>query len=123
MPDWDEEPEESRIQFFESAVEGHSKVAGVEREAPQVYRIRRHGMKDVRVYLQDVYVLGIVDYDLIRAAHPDIRCIVTAANWNRFAPETDGAAAGDDVALFYPGGLLGALNKDGDAFYRHVPRK
>jgi hypothetical protein len=123
VPDWDDEPEESRIEFFETALDRHSKVAGYEREAPQVYRITRRGMDDVRLYLEDVYVLGIVDYDAIRAAHPDIRCIVTAGNWNYFAAETHEAAGEDDVALFDISGLLGALNKDGEGFYRHIPRK
>lgn len=116
---WDRPPPASAEAFLAEALEGHRKVKRFEQEKPQVWRVERYAMDEVRFYFQDVYTFGLADYEAVRRQHPDIRCIVTAGSWNHFTTDAAERAHEDGVALFDYSALFGALNKDGEAFYRH----
>jgi hypothetical protein len=120
--DWDDEAPPGARQFLEERLNDHDKVRSWLKATPQIYVIDRDGMSDVRVFVQHVYTLGISDYAAIRNAHPDIRAILSTQPVSQFGADAVQAAARDGVALFDFSGLLGALNKDGDAFYRHRTR-
>jgi hypothetical protein len=120
--DWDDEAPPGARQFLEERLNDHHKVASWSKASPQIYVIERDGLSDVRVFVQHVYTLGISDYEAIRNAHPDVRAILSTQPVSQFGADAVAAAARDRVALFDFSGLLGALNKDGDALYRHRAR-
>lgn len=122
---WDDEPPESAQAFLRERLNEHAKVRSWLKEEgePQIYAIERHRMRAVRVFIEHVYTLGVSDYEAIRNAHPDIRCILSTQPSNQFGSDALAEARSDHVALFDYSALFGALHKDGEAFYQHVPRK
>jgi hypothetical protein len=82
MGDWNQPVGENGRRWFERKMEEHTRVRNVRAEGPMTYVIERASMSDVRVWLCDVYTLGIADFEEIRAADPLINAIVVLSIWN-----------------------------------------
>ena len=91
---------------------------------PQRYLLKRRGMDSVRVFLTNVYTLGIADYLAISQAHQDIDAIVTLSGYNTYTPEAKAQALQNGTGLFKFKELMGALHKeDEDEFAAYEPPK
>lgn len=119
--EWNDCPAMSSIQFFVSRMEGHTKVLAVEEVTAQVFLLKRHGLSDVRVWVCDVYTLGVADYFAIRQADPDIDCIVTLSGYNQYTTQASEQGIADGVGVFKFGELMGALHKEGEDFVAYSP--
>jgi len=99
------------IDFFVRTVNAHKQVLDVTQMSTQVFEVARHiGPSPLLVFLSDFYTIGIADYYGIRAAAPEIKCIVTASGYNYYTSQAKLAALKDEIGLFKIGEFLGALH-------------
>jgi hypothetical protein len=64
--EWNEPVSANGRQWFERKMDEHTKVLAFRGDGPMVYVIKRKSMSDVRVWLCDVYTLGVADFEKIR---------------------------------------------------------
>jgi hypothetical protein len=122
--DWQTPPDANSREFFKSTLGQHARVREVVEEAPQRYLLKRRGMDSVRLFLTNVYTLGIADYLAISQAHQDIDAIVTLSGYNTYTPEAKAQALQNGTGLFKFKELMGALHKeDEDEFAAYEPPK
>ena len=114
MAEWNDPVSDNGRMWFERKMEEHTRVRNVRAEGPQTYVIERKNMSSVRVWLCDVYTLGVADYEAIRAADPKIDAIVVLSIWNHYTPQVKAEGKGAGVGIFNPGELMSALHRDGD---------
>lgn len=121
--EWDDRLAGNTIEFFISTVGSQSKVLTVEGESQNVFEVTRvGGLADVRIWVCDVYTLGLADYLKITQADPELDCIVTMSGYNSWTREAKEQGYDDDVGVFKFGELMGALNYDGHDFVHYKPR-
>jgi hypothetical protein len=113
---WNDPPSTSSLEFFVRAVGEHTRVVGVDAEGSQVFRVRRRELPDVRVWVCDVYTLGVADYAAIRAADGDLDAIVTLSGYNQYTPQAKDQGKEDGIGVFKFGELMSALHRQGEGF-------
>lgn len=119
MNDWESKPPSaSSREWFEQRLDQHTRVRGFQAEGDHVYVIQRRGLPDIRVWLCEIYMLGVADYEAIRNADPAVDAIVVLSAWNHYTPEAQSLGASEGVGVFKPGELLSALHRQGDDFVR-----
>lgn len=116
MADWDDPPSEPGREWFERMLDRHTSVQGFQLEGDQVYVVQRYGLPNVRVWLCDVYTLGVAAYESIRNADPAVDAIVVLSVWNHYTPDARHLGASEGVGVFKPGELMSALHRQGDDF-------
>jgi hypothetical protein len=122
--DWQTPPDTKSRTFFKEVLGEHARVGEVVEESPHIYTLKRRGMSSVRVFLTNVYTLGIADYLAISHAHQDIDAIVTLSGYNTYTPEAKESAVRDGLGLFKFKELMGALHKEEKAeFAAYQPPK
>jgi hypothetical protein len=89
----------------------------------QVYVLERVGLPPVRVWICDVYTLGIADYMAIRAEDPDVDAILTISMWNSYTDRAKQQGLAEGVGVFNTQELMGALHKEGDDLVAYRPRE
>jgi hypothetical protein len=112
----------SNVEFFESRLRAHAKVAAVNREERRVYVIERHSQAPVKVFLTNSYVIGLAEYYDVRGRVPDLDAIVTISPYNSVSKDAWEAGQSDGVGVFQFREFYGALNYEGDRFVKYVPR-
>jgi hypothetical protein len=121
---WNERLADSSIEFFTQAIGDHDKVIRVNQESDNVFVVERvGGLPEVRVWLCDVYTLGLADYFHITKADPDVDAIVTISGFNSWTREAKEQGYEDEVGVFKFGQFMGALHEDGDSFVHYQPPK
>jgi hypothetical protein len=95
----------------------------VAKESQNVFAVKRGGaLSDVRVWVCDVYTLGLADYFKITQKDPELNAIVTMSGYNSWTREAKEQGYDDEVAVFKFGEFMGALNCDGGEFLHYTPR-
>lgn len=82
--------------------------------------VRRTGMSDVRIYLTNMYELGVADVIEILAMAPETSCIVSTMDYNHYSVEAKCHARQNGVGLFKAVEFLGAVYYDGERFLDYV---
>jgi hypothetical protein len=121
--DWDDPPSRTSLEFFVQAIGGHVKVKELTAVDDQVFVLERVGLPDVRVWVCDVYTLGVADYMAIRERDPSIDCVVTMSGYNQYTPQTKAQGLAEGVGVFKFAELMGALHRDGEDFVAYKPPK
>lgn len=121
--EWNDRLASSTIEFFLGTIGGHDKVASIEQESQNVFVITRlGGLSDIRVWVCDVYTLGIADYLKIARSDPNLDAIVTMSGYNSWTREAKEKGFEEGVGVFKFGEFMGALNYENDAFVSYQPR-
>jgi hypothetical protein len=120
---WDDPVSRSTAAFFVQTLTAHTRVKTVEADNGNVYVIERHNLPGVRVWVCDVYTLGIADYLAIREQSPDVGCIVTMSGYNAYTPQAKAQGLGDEVGVFKFKELMGALHSNREDFVAYQPPK
>lgn len=121
---WNSRLADSTVEFFLRTIGGHGKVSSISHESHTVFVVNRvAGLTDVRVWVCDVYTLGLADYLKIRAADPEIDAIVTMSGYNSWTRDAKEQGYSDGVGVFKFGEFMGALNYDGHDFIHYEPRQ
>ena len=91
-------------------------VTSVKRPGRQVMLVERKDKSDVKVFLTDIYILGLADVYEILAIAPDVNAILAISNWNHYTGEAKNYCRQKNIALFTFKELLGAIHYDGKEF-------
>lgn len=105
-------PREDSIKFFEKVISTHNKVNNFERESSQIYTIHRVNGDKIKVYITDLYTVGMADYFDIVDAHPDLDAIVTISKWNGYTKQAKEEATNNNFGLYVLNEFMGALHYD-----------
>jgi hypothetical protein len=108
---WDSYPSFASQGFFQTLMDGHTKVRDVQKLSPNRWDVTLKNGTFVQVFITDVYTFSASDYALLRAAHPDVEIIVSASMWNHFSSQAEEDAASDGVVtVMLRGDLLSAIH-------------
>ncbi|OIU71021.1 hypothetical protein [Rossellomorea aquimaris] len=106
-------PRQNSINFIEDRLLSHSKVESIEKIQDYYYLIKRNsGLRDIRLVLSDDYTVGIADLIQIKETYPDMNAILTVSSWNGYTKSVKIEAKKENIGVFVPRELLGALNLD-----------
>jgi hypothetical protein len=106
--DWD--VSYAAITFLEQALGTHAKVASFTRTCDIVFDITRIGrMTPVTAVLVNRYTLGLADLMRARGEFPQMNCLVTSGNWNRYTEEAKEYGKQIGVCVFNISEFFGAL--------------
>jgi len=122
-PKYRDLPRPDSITFFENGSNAHKMVASVNKLGEQRYEIKRSGKSDLKVYLTNLYIVGIADVHEIKSKFPEVTCIVTISAWNSYSAEAKEFCKSQEIGLFKYSEYYGALYYDNDRFYNYVPPK
>lgn len=114
-------PRPSSIAAFTRYLSSNPMVAQVERLDEQIILVRRIGKSDLRVYLTNVYIVGLADVHEILFLESDIDAIVTMSAWNSYSREAKEHCRRLKVGLFKFKEFLGAVYYDGKQFFDYTP--
>jgi hypothetical protein len=106
------------IQFFEKILRGHGNVGDFARNRDILFSFERGKGEPVTAVIVNEYILGLDAYHGIRAEFPEATWIVNLASWNCYTKDAKQAAVDDDVGLFLPEELTGALWSSNPARYQ-----
>lgn len=102
------------------ALRNHPAVTRAVRDGAFAVHVERGRWPPLRLYVCNVYEIGVADVEEILDEEPETNAIVTVSAWNRYSPQAKALAADFGVGLFKPKELLGALHKEGRAFIEHL---
>ena len=122
-PKYKDLPRPDSIAFFEKGSKAHKMVASVEKLSEQRYEIKRGGKSNLKVYLTNLYIVGIADVHEIKNKFPEVDCIVTISGWNSYSEEAKEFCKFLEIGLFKYSEYYGALYYDNDRFYNYEPPK
>lgn len=103
---WNSWPSFASQKYFEELMEGHSRVREVTKLSPSRWDLTLTDGTLIRIFITDVYTFSASDYALLRAAHPDVQCIVSASGWNHFSTQAQEDATADGIPTVHLGAEL-----------------
>lgn len=106
----DNTPSQNELQFFLGVLYRHTKVREVNQISAQLVDVIRHDGSKIRVYLTDLYTVGVADYINIMTNHRDVNCVVSVSNYNSFSQGAKNLAITSEVGLFEIGEFMGAIH-------------
>jgi hypothetical protein len=114
----------SEITFLAAALDGHDRVAGVERTRDVAFHVRRAGgLSPVVAVLLNRETISLADAVAARAEFPDATCIVAPFDWCGYTREARRYALEHGVGIFTRGEFLSALREtDPHRYEREDPR-
>jgi hypothetical protein len=83
--------------------------------------VKRRNQSEIRIYLTNMYQVGLADTVEILSIAPDTTCIVSTMDYNHYSTEAKEYAKEQGVGLFRARDFLGAVNFDGTRFLEYVP--
>jgi len=113
-------PRPESIAFFEKTLHDHDKIRSYRKISSQVYLINRTNGTPIKVYITDIYTVGLVDYHSITEKYSDLNAIVTLSNWNGYTKQAKLHAKENLIGIFVVTEFLGAINFE--QIYNYVRR-
>ena len=96
-------------------------VFSVSRESEQVIYIERTKHPPLRVYMTNIYIVGLADvYDIV-AQVDELDGIVTMSAWNGYTGEAKAACKKQGIGLFKFNEILGAVYYHGNQYLDYLP--
>ncbi|OJW72065.1 MAG: hypothetical protein BGO68_00810 [Candidatus Amoebophilus sp. 36-38] len=127
MPDQDTRykklPRPESIEFFKTSMNFHKAVTSSEEIAEVRYLIKREKKSEIRVFLTNLYIVGIADVYEIIQEFPDVDCIVTMSAWNSYSEQAKMLCKDNKIGLFTYSEYYAALRYDSEEFYNYEPPK
>ena len=105
-------PRPESISFFENAIQDHDNVFSCKKLQDQVYIITRRNGDSLKVYITDLYTVGLADYYAIKGLIPNLDAIVTLSNWNGYTYQAKIEAKKHNIGIFVMREFYGALNNE-----------
>jgi hypothetical protein len=115
-------PEKDSIDALARYLNGSRAVERTELIDEQVLQIFRSGRAELRVFMTDLYIVGVADAAEILSTY-DVQAIVTMSAWNGYSNEAKRFCKDRAVGLFTFKELLGAVHYTGKRFLEYTPPK
>ena len=98
-------------------------VSDVEEVSYQVIHIHRPGKSLLKLYLTNIYIVGLADVYEILTEERNINAIVTMSAWNGYTSEAKQNCKDQSIGLFTFTEILGAVYYDDKKFFDYTPPK
>jgi hypothetical protein len=124
-PKYEKVPRPESILFFEKGIRAHKVVSSSDKLQELFYNIKRTGGKsELKIFLTNLYIVGIADVHEILGGYPKVNGIVTMSAWNSYSNEAKAFCKSSSIGLFRYNEFYGALYYDEDKFYNYeTPKK
>lgn len=96
-------------------------VSHVEHVSGQELVVQRKEKTDLRIFMTNIYIVGISDIHDILAVSPSVNAIVAMSAWNGYTNEEKAYCAQQKIGLFMFNELLGAIYYDREKFVNYAP--
>lgn len=117
-------PRPEHREFLLKCLEPRFNVDSVEVVDDFRLAVKRDGQSEIRIYLTNIYQLGLADVIEILARAPETTCIVSTMDYNHYSTDAKEYARVHGVGLFRARDFLGAVYYDGKRFLEYVsPRE
>ena len=114
-------PRPESIKMFVQLLRSSSAVQAVERESNQLLLVSRVRHAPLRVFMTNIYIVGLADvFEILNQAHP-LDAIVTMSAWNGYADKAKAHCKEQNIGLFKFKEFLGAVHCAGDQYLDYIP--
>jgi hypothetical protein len=115
-------PRPDSIEKFLQYLSANPIISEIQRLDKQVFYIHRKEKRDLKIYLTNVYIVGIADVIEILSLVSDIQAVVTMSAWNSYTNEAKMYCRRQQIGLFKFKEFLGAVYFDGNRFFDYIPQ-
>lgn len=114
-------PRPESIEKFVEYLQSRRAVQAVERVRNQLLLVNRVKQAPLRVFMTNIYIVGLADvYEILAEAHP-LDAIVTMSAWNGYTAEAKAHCREQNIGLFKFKEFLGAVHYEGDNYLDYIP--
>jgi hypothetical protein len=114
-------PRPDSIDMLIKYLDNSSAVESINRESDQVIYVERKIHPPLRIYMTNIYIVGLADVYDITSQAKDLGAIVTMSAWNYYTAEAKGDCIDRKIGLFTFKEILGAIFYSGQKFLDYVP--
>ena len=113
-------PRPDSINAFIKYLRSNPVVRNIVHEDTQLVSIKRDGKTDLKVFMTNIYIVGVADvYDILSEVdHVD--AIVTMSAWNGYTNEAKSECKTKHIGLFKFKEFMGAIYFDGNRFLDYI---
>ena len=114
-------PRRESVDRFVEYLESSRAVQAVVRENEQLLLVERVNHPPIRVFMTNIYIVGVADvYDILAQADR-VDAIVTMSEWNGYTAEAKANCKQQSIGLFKFKEFLGAVYYGGKSFLDYIP--
>ena len=114
-------PRPESIQKFIEYLDTNEIVSQVKTVSEQIICIERVKYSSLRVFLTNIYIVGLADVHEILAQADPLDAIVTMSLWNSYTSEAKEFCKERRIGLFMFKEFLGAVHYDGNRYLNYIP--
>ncbi len=114
-------PRPESIKKLVEYLQSSNAVESVVRESNQLLVVERVKHPPLRVFMTNVYIVGLADVHEILAQAGEVGAIVTMSEWNGYTAEAKAFCKEQRIGLFKFKEFLGAVYYDGDRYLNYIP--
>lgn len=115
-------PRPESIEKFLAYLGSSNAVNDIQRESNQVIMVKRTKHTPIRVFMTNMYIVGLADVHEILHQVRKIDAIVTMSEWNGYTTEAKVFCKERGIGLFTFKEFLGAVYYDGDSYLNYIPQ-
>ncbi len=113
-------PRPESIETFIRYLSSNQVVISIKRKGAQLIEIIREGKSNLKVFMTNIYIVGLADVYEILSEVGNVDAIVTLSAWNSYTQEAKEECRKKDIGLFNFKEFLGAVYYDGQKFVYYI---
>jgi len=113
-------PRPESIETFIRYLSSNPVVISIERKGLQLVEIIRNGKSNLKVFMTNIYIVGLADVYEILSEVGHVDAIVTMSAWNSYTQEAKEECRRKNIGLFKFKEFMGAVYYDGQQFLDYI---
>lgn len=113
-----------RAESIEKLIEylnGNRAVSYVKQESKEIIQVERVKHSPLKVFMTNIYIVGLADVHEILARASELDAIVTMSAWNGYTSEAKYSCKKKGIGLIRFKELLGAVHFGGEQYLNYIP--
>ncbi len=113
-------PRPESIETFIRYLSSNPVIISIERKGLQLVEIIRNGKSNLKVFMTNIYIVGLADVYEILSEVGHVDAIVTMSAWNSYTQEAKEECRRKNIGLFKFKEFMGAVYYDGQQFLDYI---
>ena len=113
-------PRPESIETFIQYLSSNPVVINIEHKETQLIEIIRNGKSNLKVFMTNIYIVGLADVYEILSEVGHVEAIVTMSAWNSYTQEAKEECRRKNIGLFKFKEFMGAVYYDGQQFLDYI---
>ena len=113
-------PRPESIETFIRYLSSNPVIISIERKGLQLVDIIRNGKSNLKVFMTNIYIVGLADVYEILSEVGHVDAIVTMSAWNSYTQEAKEECRRKNIGLFKFKEFMGAVYYDGQQFLDYI---